>query len=77
MTERTFHRKFFAATGKTPARFVEIARLDAARMLLARGLSLKFVAAKVGLFPAARLSEAFERRFGVAPRLFRELHAEL
>jgi len=77
MTERTFHRRFVAATGQTPARFVEIARLDAARMLLSRGLSLKSVAAQVGLFPPARLAEAFERRFGVAPRLFRDMHAEL
>jgi transcriptional regulator GlxA family with amidase domain len=77
LTERTFHRKFLAATGETPARFVETARLDAARMLLARGLSLKSVAAQIGLFPAARFSEAFERRFGVTPRLFREMHGEL
>lgn len=77
LTERSFHRKFVAATGETPARFVETARLDAARMLLSRGLSLKTVAAQVGLFPAARLSEAFERRFGVGPRLFRDMHAEL
>lgn len=77
MTERTFHRKFVAATGQTPARFVETARLDAARMLLSGGLSLKSVAAQVGLFPPARLAEAFERRFGIAPRLFRDMHAEL
>ena len=77
LTERTFHRKFVAATGETPARFVETARLDAARMLLSRGIPLKSVAAQVGLFPAARLSEAFERRFGVAPRLFRDMHAGL
>jgi len=76
LTERTFHRKFVAATGETPARFVETARLDAARMLLSRGLSLKSVAAQVGLFPAVRLSEAFERRFGVPPRLFRDMHAD-
>jgi transcriptional regulator GlxA family with amidase domain len=77
LTERTFHRKFVAATGVTPARFVETARLDAARMLLSRGLSLKSVAVRVGLFPATRLSEAFERRFGVSPRLYRDMHAEL
>lgn len=77
MSERTFHRKFVAATGLTPARFVESARLDAARMLLSRGLSLKAVAAQVGLFPPARLTEAFERRFGIAPRLFRDMHPEL
>ncbi len=77
LSERTFHRKFVAATGQTPARFVETARLDAARMLLCRGLSLKSVAAEVGLSPATRFCEAFERRFGIAPRLFREMHAEL
>lgn len=76
LSERTFHRRFVAATGETPARFVETARLDAARMLLCRGLSLKSVAAQSGLFPATRFSEAFERRFGVSPRLFREMHAE-
>lgn len=77
VSERTFHRKFAAATGETPARYVETARLDAARMLLSRGLSLKSVAAQVGLSPAARLTESFERRFGIAPRLFREMHQEI
>lgn len=77
LTERTFHRKFLAATGETPARFVEAARLDAARMLLSRGTSLKSVAAQVGLYPATRLTEAFERQFGITPRLFRDMHAEL
>lgn len=75
LAERTFHRKFVAATGVTPARYVETARLDAARMLLSRGLSLKSVAVQVGLFPAARFAEAFERRFGISPRLFRDMHA--
>jgi transcriptional regulator GlxA family with amidase domain len=77
LSERTFHRRFVAATGQTPARFVETARLDAARLLLSGGLSLKTVAAKVGLFPITRFSDAFERRFGVAPRLFRDMHAEI
>ncbi len=76
LSERTFHRRFVAALGDTPARFVENIRLDAARLLLSRGLPLKSVAAQVGLFPATRLSEAFQRRFGVSPQLFRELHAE-
>jgi transcriptional regulator GlxA family with amidase domain len=75
--ERTFYRKFLAATGESPAHFVETIRLDAARMLLSRGLSLKAVATQVGLLPAGRLTEAFERRFGVAPSLFREMHADL
>jgi transcriptional regulator GlxA family with amidase domain len=75
--ERTFYRKFLAATGESPAHFVERIRLDAARMLLTRGLSLKAVATHVGLTPASRFTEAFERRFGVTPSLFREMHADL
>lgn len=75
--QRTFYRKFLAATGESPARFVETIRLDAARMLLSRGLSLKTVAMQVGLAPAARLTEAFERRFGVTPSLFRDMHTNL
>jgi transcriptional regulator GlxA family with amidase domain len=77
LSQRSFHRKFVAATGMTPGRFVETLRLDAARMLLSRGLSLKIVAATVGLFPANRLTDAFERRFGISPALFREMHADL
>jgi transcriptional regulator GlxA family with amidase domain len=75
LSERSFHRKFLAATGETPARFIEKVRLDAARMLLAQGLSLKAIAAQVGLSPTTRLTAAFERRFGVTPRLFRDMHA--
>jgi transcriptional regulator GlxA family with amidase domain len=73
--ERTFYRRFVHATGETPARFVESARLDAARMLLTRGTSLKSVAARVGLAPATRFAQAFERRFGITPRLFRDTQA--
>ncbi len=75
LSERSFYRKFVEATGKTPAHFVEGLRLDAARTLLAKGLSLKSIAGRVGLRSSARLGQAFERRFGMAPSLFREMHA--
>jgi transcriptional regulator GlxA family with amidase domain len=74
LSERSFYRKFTDATGKTPAHFVESLRLEAARTLLARDLPLKTVAGKVGLSSSARLGQAFERRFGMAPSLFREMH---
>ena len=74
LTERSFYRKFTDATGKTPAHFVEGLRLDAARTLLAQGLPLKAIAGQVGLTSSARLGAAFERRFGMAPSLFREMH---
>jgi transcriptional regulator GlxA family with amidase domain len=75
LSERSFYRKFVEATGKTPAHFVEALRLDAARTLLAKGLPLKTIAGRVGLRSSARLCQAFERRFGMAPSLFREMHA--
>ena len=75
LSERSFYRKFTEATGKTPAHFVEALRLDAARTLLTQGLPLKAIAGEVGLRSSARLGQAFERRFGMAPSLFREMHA--
>ncbi len=75
LSERSFHRKFVEATGWTPAHFVEGLRLDAARTLLAKGLPLKAIAGRVGLRSSARLGQAFERRFGMTPSLFREMHA--
>src|SRR5882757_1861993 len=74
LSERSFYRKFTEATGKTPAHFVETLRLDAARALLGNGMPLKTIAGKVGLRSSARLGQAFERRFGMAPSLFREMH---
>ena len=74
LSERSFYRKFTQATGKTPAHFVESLRLEAARTLLAKGLPLKAIAGQVGLDSSARLGQAFERRFGMAPSLFREMH---
>src|SRR5471032_3043005 len=73
-SERSFYRKFIDATGKTPAHFVEDLRLDVARTLLGKDLSLKAIAGRVGLKSSGRLGQAFERRFGVAPALFREMH---
>ena len=74
MSERTFQRNFTRNIGVTPARFVETLRLDQTRVYLAAGLSLKEIAAKVGYLTGAQLSKAFDRRFGMTPLLFRELH---
>jgi transcriptional regulator GlxA family with amidase domain len=74
LSERTFYRKFVAATGQTPAQFVQNARLEVARTLLATDLPLKVVASRSGIPSAARLSFAFERKFGLSPSAFRKLH---
>ncbi len=74
MSERNFHRKFTSAVGETPAHFVETLRLDQVRLLLGTGISLKDIAGRTGYTTAAQLSKAFERRFGMTPLLFREMH---
>ena len=74
MSERTFVRNFTRSIGVTPARFVETFRLDQTRVYLAANMSLKEIAAKVGYLTGAQLSKAFDRRFGMTPSLFRELH---
>jgi len=74
LSQRTFFRKFTEAMGESPAHLIESLRLDAARVLLSQGLAIKLTAARVGL-PAARFARAFERRFGVSPRLYRQTHA--
>jgi transcriptional regulator GlxA family with amidase domain len=75
LNERSFYRRFSADVGRPPAQFVEMVRLQAARTLIAEDLPLKAVAAKIGLTPI-RLNHAFERHFGVAPRLFRDMHRQ-
>lgn len=76
MSERSFHRKFTESMGETPARFVETLRLDRVRHLLGTGASLKEIARKTGFSTAAQLSLSFERRFGIAVVLFREMHTQ-
>lgn len=74
MSERTFMRNFTRSVGETPAHFIETLRLDQTRIYLAAGLSVKAIAAQVGYRTGAQLSKAFDRRFGMTPLLFRELH---
>lgn len=72
MSERTFARAFLAQTGMTPARYVELVRLDQARRFLeATPWPLARVAHRSGLGSAATLSRAFRRRLGVTPQLYR------
>ena len=74
LSERSFFRKFTEVMDETPARLIESIRLDAARVLLSQGLAIKLTGSSVGL-PSSRFAKAFERRFGVSPRLYREMHA--
>ena len=72
MSERSFARIFARETGGTPARFVERARLDAARRLLtASDLPASTVAVRSGFGSEERMRRAFQRQLKVSPAAFR------
>lgn len=73
MSERNFARTFKAETGSTPAEFVELARIDAARRLIEDSdVSLKRLADTVGYANTDGFRRAFMRRLGVGPSDYRK-----
>ena len=72
-TTRTFHRKFVAATGVTPAEAVQKLRCELARSLLqTTPLKLAQIADKAGFGSESRLRRSLKRQFGVGARDLRE-----
>jgi len=73
MSTRNFARFFSTETGLTPAKFVEMARIDAARHYLgSTQLSVETVAAKSGFGDAERMRRAFIRQLSINPQSYRE-----
>jgi transcriptional regulator GlxA family with amidase domain len=72
MSERHFARSFRAEVGQTPARYVEIVRLEAARRRLEESPEpVGAVAAACGFGTAETMRRAFLRRLGVGPAEYR------
>jgi transcriptional regulator GlxA family with amidase domain len=72
-TVRTFHRKFVAATGVTPAEAVQKLRCELARSLLqTTQLNFAQIAEKTGLKTESRLYRSLKHHFGVGGRDLRE-----
>lgn len=72
MSPRNFARLFLTETGTTPAKFVEMARLDRARHLLETSdLSVETVSDKTGFKDSERMRRAFLRQLGVNPQNYR------
>lgn len=72
MTSRTFSRRYTQAMGISPAKAVEIARVDAARDLLAAtDRSIQQVATACGFQDDERMRRAFLRRIKTTPSQFR------
>jgi len=73
LSPRHFARRFKQEFGGTPAMFVENLRLDEARRRLGeRTQTIDTVAASVGFHSDDSFRRAFQRRFGVNPRAYRD-----
>ncbi|MGW5350830.1 GlxA family transcriptional regulator [Streptomyces sp. NPDC004031] len=76
MSERNFTRVFRAETGRTPAAYVESARVEAARRLLeSTGTPLDAVARSCGYGTVATLHRSFKRAVRVTPGEYRRRFA--
>lgn len=75
MSERTFLRRFSAATGTTPARWLVQARLQKCRDLLENThLSIEQIAEKAGFASATLLRHHFRKQLQISPAAFRQRH---
>jgi transcriptional regulator GlxA family with amidase domain len=72
MSPRNFARMFRQEMGKTPARYIEDLRLEAARRQIeSKAMTLEEIALSCGFTSAEILRRAFVRRLGVTPHQYR------
>jgi transcriptional regulator GlxA family with amidase domain len=72
MSERSFSRHYAEATGHTPARAIELLRVEAARnLLLESRLPVKRVAERCGFGSEETMRRSFLRLLGVTPQDYR------
>ena len=73
MSTRSFNRRFKAATGKNPLRYLQELRISEARELLkSSNLSINEIGAKVGYHDTAHFSALFRKMTQITPGNFRK-----
>jgi len=73
MSSRNFSRLFLSETGMTPAKFVEMSRIDAARNLLElTRFQIDTIADSSGFKDSENMRRAFIRQLGVNPSEYRK-----
>ena len=65
MTPRTLDRRFNQALGSSPVQFVELTRLNQARILLTKGVLMKQVANLCGFGDLQKMRRSFQRNLGI------------
>lgn len=74
LSPRQFSRAFSAETGQSPAKAVELLRVEAARLMLEQGRhSMDVIAHEVGFVDRDRMRRAFLRTVGQPPQTIRHL----
>lgn len=74
MSERSFYRKFTKTIGKTPSKYIEIARLEKAKFLLEANHPVKAILSNIGYSSEASFRQAFKKLYGVSPSLHSQVH---
>ncbi|KAA6178816.1 helix-turn-helix domain-containing protein [Pseudomonas marginalis] len=73
MSERSFVRHYRAETGQTPARAVELIRVETARRQLAdSAVAIKRIAVQCGFGSEETMRRSFVRALSISPQLYRE-----
>jgi transcriptional regulator GlxA family with amidase domain len=73
LAERTFKRRFSAATGYTPVEYVQALRIEEAKQMLeTEDVGIDDVAAAVGYEDPTFFRKLFRRRSGVTPAQYRQ-----
>lgn len=74
MSPRNFARVFVRELGTTPAKFIERARVERARLRLERGdVGIDAIAWECGFGSAERMRRTFRRHLGVVPQDYRRV----